>query len=448
MSFRRLSRRALLRGAGGAALALPFLDAMRPARADETVAPKRIVFVVTPNGMPMAHWKCAIAGTEASSFVLSPALAPLEDIRQDVLLVEGIGYESSYDPQGNAGAHEAGNTSMWTGTWAGPGGQFGGDGKFAGWAVSESIDAALATSIGGATKFPAYYLGLLPSLGSISTRMFYAAKDQPITPIIDPQSVWDSMFSELTADQATQAALRAKRKRTLDLVAVEARSLRCSLDVDDRARLDAHLAQVEELESRLDAEVSATCHPQPIGAVPNVAEFANLEELGRLHMDQLAMMLACDLTRVVGLQWLTPGNDGAYQWVGISEGHHTLTHQNTSESNQKLSQIGAFYASQIRYLVQKLRATPDVDGRTVMDNTVIVWAAECGDPWFHDRHDVPVAILGSGQGYFKTGKYIKLPERTPHNRLLLNLFECMGDPRSSFGAESYCAGGPIASLRA
>lgn len=448
MSFRRLSRRAVLRGASGAALALPFLDVMRPARADEVVAPKRVVFLVTPNGMPMEHWKCPIGGTEAESFALSPILSPLESVREHVTFVEGVGYESSYDLQGNAGAHEAGNTSMLTGSWAGPGGQFGGDGKFAGWAVSESIDAALAVTIGGATKFPSYHLGVLPSFGTISTRMFYAAKDEPITPIFDPHSVWDSMFSELLQGQEAQDALRARRKRTLDLVAAEAKALRCTLDSADRARLDAHLAEVEELEARLEIGVSATCDPQPIGQVPNINGFENVPVLGRMQMDQLVMMLACDLTRVGALQWLSPGNNNGYSWLGITEGHHALTHENTPSANLALAQIGAWYAGEVRYLIERLAATPDVDGRTLLDNTVILWTAECGNPWYHDRHDVPVTLVGGGQGYFKTGRYLKVPAGTPHNRLLLNVFECMGDTRAWFGAESYSAGGPIAALRA
>ncbi len=448
MSSRRLSRRALLRGAGGVSLGLPFLNAMRPARAGGATAPKRVVLWVTPNGFPIHHWKCAVTASESTEFELSPILAPLESIRQDCTFIEGIGYESSFDPEGHAGAHEAGNTSMFTGTWAGVGSQFGGDNKLAGWAVSESVDAALAASVGQETRFPSYYLGVIPSVGNIGSRMFYAGKDQPVTPIFDPQKAWDALFSEIALDESQKAALLAKRKTALSAVADEARALRCTLDAEDRARLDAHLTQVEELARRLDISALASCEPPTLDEVPNIFAFENVPELGRMQMDQLVMALSCDLTRVAGFQWVAAGNNSPYGWLGISEGHHEMTHANTTDANAKLAQIGAWYAEQLRYFVERLKATEDVDGTSLFDNTVILWASECGTPWYHDRHDVALTLVGSGQGYFKTGRYLKLPGQTPHNRLLLNLLECMGDPRETFGGPAYCAGGPLDELRA
>ncbi len=447
-----LSRRALLRGASGVALALPFLNAMGSARG--ATPPKRIVFWTTPNGMPMQHWKCNVSAAESSAFDLSPVLAPLSEIRQDCSIVEGIGYESSYDERGHAGAHEAGCSSMLTGTWAGEGTQFGGDGKLAGWAVSSSIDHELGKAIGEQTRFPAYYFGVHPSLGILGSRMFYAGKDEPISPVFDPKTVYGSLFSELSLDEATQAKLLANRHLVLDAVTDSAKSLRCKLDAEDRVRLESHLTQVEEVSKRLDlggGELPG-CEPPVLGSVPNIYAFDQLETLGRLQMDQLVMALACDQTRVAGFQWASPGNTGVYGWLGHDKPHHDLTHENTPAANQSLAEIGAWYSQQLVYLVNRLKATEDGEGSTLFDNTLIVCLAECGDPWFHDRHDVPVVLAGSCQGFFKTGRYFKVRSEgaapVPHHRLLLSLLEGMGVAASSFGEPDYCGDGPLSVLRA
>ncbi|MBL8740413.1 MAG: DUF1552 domain-containing protein [Myxococcales bacterium] len=452
MSRLRLSRRALLRGASGVALGLPFLNAMGSARA--AAPPKRIVFWTTPNGMPMQHWKCNTTAAETSSFDLSPILAPLAPIRQDCTIIEGIGYESSYDERGHAGAHEAGCSSMLTGTWAGEGTQFGGDGKLAGWAVSSSIDHELGKAIGNDTRFPAYYFGVHPSIGVLGSRMFYAGKDEPISPVFDPASAFGSLFAELSLDEATQAKLLANRHLVLDAVMDSAKSLRCQLDAEDRLRLEAHLTQVEEVSKRLDLGGSELpgCEAPVLGAVPNIFAFEEMEALGRLQMDQLVMTLACDQTRVAGFQWAAPGNAGVYTWLGHDKAHHDLSHENTTSANQRLAEIGAWYSQQLVYLVNRLKATPDGEGTTLFDNTLIVCLAECGDPWFHDRHDVPIVIAGSAQGFFETGRYIKVRSEpatpVPHNRLLLSLLESLDVEASSFGEPDYCAGGPLSVLRA
>lgn len=449
----RISRRTLLRGAGGVAMALPLLDAMAPSARGGGAAPspRRIVFMFTPNGFPMAAWKCAVNATESTDFSLSPILSPLADVRSDCTFIEGLGYESSYDPQGHAGAHEAGASSMLTGSWAGPGDQFGGDGLLAGYAVSESVDHTLMTELGGATKFPAYYFGVHPTVGALSTRMFYAGPDQPISPIYDPLSVWQSVFSELGLESEELARLTAHRKLVLDAVSAEAKALRCKLGSDDRARLDAHLTNVEELAAHLDAAISnnPACVVPAAPSPPNIFSFDDVPTLAELHTELMVLMLACDLTRVVGFQWVSPGAPGgAYSWLGQTTAMHEMSHDNTATSNAQLAEINAWYAGRFRDLILRLKATPDGAGQTLFDSTLLVWASECGNPWVHDRHDVAWTLGGSAAGYFKTGRYFKFPSATPHNRLLLSLLDAMGAPRTSFGGPAYGVDGPLASLRA
>ena len=77
---RRISRRTILRGVG-ACLALPWLEAMGTARTESTL-PRRLAFVYVPNGVHMADWTPAATGAD---YQLTPILAPLAPVRQEVL---------------------------------------------------------------------------------------------------------------------------------------------------------------------------------------------------------------------------------------------------------------------------------------------------------------------------------------------------------------------------
>jgi hypothetical protein len=74
----RLNRRAVLRGAGGIAIALPWLEIMAPEqRSLATTTPaQRFLTVFQPNGTVLERFRPT--GTE-TSFTLSPILSPFED---------------------------------------------------------------------------------------------------------------------------------------------------------------------------------------------------------------------------------------------------------------------------------------------------------------------------------------------------------------------------------
>jgi hypothetical protein len=82
-----LSRRTLLRGAGGVAIALPFLDAMAPRRAQAATGPKRLFLMHNQNGVVPGAW--FPTGGE-KDFKLAPAMMPFEPLRQHLLILDGI----------------------------------------------------------------------------------------------------------------------------------------------------------------------------------------------------------------------------------------------------------------------------------------------------------------------------------------------------------------------
>ena len=76
-----------------------------------------------------------------------------------------------------------------------------------------------------------------------------------------------------------------------------------------------------------------------------------------------------------------------------------------------MTDYSAYHGQQVARLVSTLENIPDVDGRSVMDNTLIVWGSELGDGWHGYRHYNPVLVGGSWA--FNTGRYLYWPHDTP-----------------------------------
>ena len=92
MIGKSIARRSFLRGAG-AAVALPFLDAMMPAlaRADAAKAPVRMAFVYVPNGIDMRNWNPDYEGKLGT---LPRILQPLEPFKEDVTVLGNLTHNS------------------------------------------------------------------------------------------------------------------------------------------------------------------------------------------------------------------------------------------------------------------------------------------------------------------------------------------------------------------
>ena len=84
----------------------------------------------------------------------------------------------------------------------------------------------------------------------------------------------------------------------------------------------------------------------------------------------------------------------------------------------------------------------DVDGRTVLDNTVIFQSSDISDGDKHNHDDMPVVIAGGGAG-FKTGQHLMVPAGHWFGELFLSIANGMGVPITSFGEHGMA---PLAGL--
>jgi hypothetical protein len=448
----RLSRRALLRGSAGIAVGLPFLEIMAPrARAATAAAPKRYINFFSPNGTIYPAW-VPTAGTSPSSFTLSRILAPLAPNQKSLVVLDGISNVAG--TKGNGDDHMRGMGTMLTGTELAPGTTMGGAGTPAGLAGGISVDQSIAALIGQTTKFKSLELGVeAGSAGTVWGYTSYSGASQPLPPDNSPASVFTRVFSTLGTSGSQAQRLAAERKSVLDAVIASYTKLNPRLGAVDRAKLDAHLTNVRDLETRVAAvggTVGASC-AKPAMPTGDFKMNASFPAVGKLQMDLLVMAMACDLTRVGTVQWENSVGGTQFTWVDptITRGHHDMSHDDDSNADtmEKLTKINVWYAQQLNYLLTALAAVPEPTATgmgTMLDNTVVVWCNELAKGNIHSHAPQPFVLAGGAGGALQTGRFLQF-NKVPHNNLLVSLINLMGGAATTFGNPAYCTG-PLAGI--
>ena len=440
--MKQIPRRTLLRGAAGAAIALPFLEAMLPRRAAAApAATKRFIVMFSPNGTIADNWVPQRGRTSAESdFSLSPILAPLGPHQADLIIVEGLNQQG-----GGGDGHQNGIGGMLTGAPLNSGPFAGVGAPPAGWATGPSVDQRIAEGLAAPTQLRSLELGVQVGNADNWGRMCYRAANQPLVPMDEPAAVYASVFSDLHTDPALLARLRKRRQSILDTVGGQYSSLAGRLGSADRQRLDQHLAAVREIETRLTSDLvvtNAACQDPRLTQVQSQAN-DSFPAVGALQMDLLTMALACDLTRVASLQWTRSVSEVQFTWLGIPEGHHDLSHRSDSDraAVDKLTRINTWYASQLASLIERLKDTPDGLGGTLFDGSLLFWCNELAKGNTHSRLDAHYVLAGSAGGALRTGRYLNYDGQSlPHNNLLLSLVNAMGIPDTRFGKADWCTG--------
>lgn len=461
------SRRAFLRGVTSTAMALPLMASLgfgRKARGDVNPFPKRLIIMFSPNGTVQNQWRPSTNLASGSTLTtLSPVLEPLALYKNDIIQCDGLDMLTS--DMGPGDGHQRGMGHMLTGRILSSDGEFegGGGGNPVGYPMGASIDQAVAAEIGKTTKLRSLELGVQVTGATIWHRMSYLTANRPLAPDNSPHVVYDRLFGDLDVSPAELIQRNTRRKRIIDMVKADYNRLAPRLDAFDRDKLEGHIEALRDIESRLTlsvAGVSDTCvrpdspillpSHDPV-VVPHMHE-RNYRAVGELQMDLAVQAFACDITRVATIQFSQSVSQHRFTDIGINDHHHDLSHEGNSNAGaqEKLTAINQWYATQMAYLIGKLKSVREGDG-TMLDNTVVMWINELGEGNSHTRNNVPVVLAGKCGGYFKTGRYMNfknLARGTSHTDLLLTLAHACGvTGMRSFG-ESAHSNGPLTALQA
>lgn len=432
--MRSLSRRAVLRGAAGVGLSLPWLESWphRSAHAAPGDFAKRCVLLFTPNGTVPGAW------TPSADPTSSQILGPLADHASDILVVSGLDMASSGDDKKG---HNRGVGTLWTGLEPN-GGNDGDDG----YASGISVDQRIAQNQAASTPYNSLELGVQVRSDLPRGRMIYTGANAPIAPEDSPFAVFDRIFGQGVGDPAEVAARLARRQSVLDLVRADAESLVPKLGTVDRIKLEAHLDAVRELEERL-AQLGGNGCEEPMMPANFDWKHDNdrYPDVGALQMELMVMALACGLTNVASLMWNGALGSAIFTWLGGSVDHHTLSHDEGEGAQAQLVDINRWYAERFAELLARMKAVPEGDA-TLLDHSVVVWGSDLGKGQPHYCKKIPFVVAGSCHGYFGTGRHVAYAGGS-HNDLLLSVLEAMDVPQATFGDPAFC-NGPLAELRA
>ncbi len=431
---KHLPRRTFLRGLG-AAIALPMLDAMTPAfAATAAKQPLRLCFVYAPTGMIMNHWTPA---AEGSSFDFPRILKPLEPFRKDLSIITGLVDNNGNDLGDGAGDHARAGASYLTGVH--PKKTMGADVR-----NGISADQIAAQAVGAKTRFASLELGCedARTVGNCDSgyscaytnSISWRSATTPLPPEINPRLVFERLFGSLdtSLDPGARKQLADDRQSILDAVNEDTHDLLGKIGLDDRRKMDEYLTGIREIERRIhdansdDAQVKPTIE-KPSGIPRTFAEHA------KLMYDLQAMAFQTGLTRVTTFMYTREGSPQAYPEIGITDGHHPLSHHRGNPENiEKLTQINTFHISLFAYFLDKLRGIQDGDG-TLLDHSMIVYGSGISDSNKHSHDNLPVLLAGNGGGAFRTGRHIAYKEPVPIANLYLTALARMGVRPESIG---------------
>jgi len=407
----------------GATLLLP-----RVARAQSQHAQRLIVFF-SPNGTVHRHWRPTGAGN-SYGFAPGSILEPLAGLEQKLIVLDGLDFIGATN-------HEGGMAAMLTGR-----------GSAATVGGGASVDQFIASQLGTMERFPSLELSAQTSAwgGGVQTRMCYANAGTFVSPSDDPREVHRRLFGAAGASADMRSA---RRRAILDLNRAEIGDLSRKLGNDEKDKLDIHLASLRQMEASLAAaQMQSGACTAPMLAGTDSQSNDVFPAVTTAQIELLVAALACSMTRVASLQLSHTISPTVPSWLSISEGHHSLSHMDDSNTAgvAQFVQAERWFAGQFKYLVDRLEALPEPGGMgSMLDHSIVVWAKEMGDSRAHDCLSVPFVIAGGASGRLKLGQYLKL-NHVPHTRLLVSLCQAMGVEVESFGDGGAAGRGPLEGL--
>ena len=431
-----LHRRTFLQGTG-AALTLPFLEAMLPrtaAAAAAEAAPRRMAFVFFPNGAIMPDWTPT---GEGPALELSKTLSPLKKHQDDLLVISGLAHDKARSNGDGPGDHARCSAAFLTG--AQPKKTDGADIR-----LGQSVDQAAADQIGHLTRLPSLELGLEGgrqagrcdsgySCAYVSNISWKSATT-PMAKEIDPRAVFERLFGSSYEDAQAQAERNFYRKSILDFVADDASRLRRQLGEVDRRKMDEYFQSVREIEQRIARadDVAEIAAPMPEADIPPGIPKETAEHI-RLMYDLMALAFQTDSTRVATFMLANAGSNRTYPDLDVKKGHHSLSHHRGDEEKVAMIQrIDQFLVEQFAYFLDKLKAVEEGDG-TLLDHSMIVYGSGISDANRHRHEDLPVLLAGHGGGTIDVGRHLVVDRETPMNNLYLSMLDRMGAQVDSFG---------------
>jgi hypothetical protein len=437
-----VSRRQFLRGLG-VCMALPVFESSlgpvlraattasaatgTPLGVTSTGAPLRMAFVYFPNG---AHQKYWWPTGEGSSFQLGRTMQPLAGLKNAIQVVGGLDHKNADPGNDGAGDHARANATFLTGVRARKT-------DSADIQAGISVDQLAAQQVGHLTRFSSLELSCdsVRKAGSCDSgyscayqyNLSWRSASTPMTPEPNPRLVFERLFgSGAPGERQKNFEQRQQtQKSLLDFVLDDTRALQRQLGAKDRDKLDEYLTGVRTIEQRIQRAESFGKLPNPGAEAPSGIPTDYGEHMDIMY-DLLAMAFQTDSTRVATLLLANDGSNRAFTEIGIPEGHHYCSHhRNNPDLMEKVGEIDLHYMRHFARFLERLDKTKDVDGKSLLHNSMIVYGCGNADGNKHTHDNLPVVLAGAGGGTITPGRYSTYGSQ-PMSNLFLSMTDRMG----------------------
>ncbi len=445
-----LSRRTFLRGTG-AAVALPFLDAMVPAgrawaEPGKAAGFTRLVCIEESMGVAGSsdwgdgrHLFAPASVGRGFELVADSQLKPLEPFREYMTIVSNTDCRSAEPSRAEEIGGDHDRTTAVFLTQARPRQTQGSD-LF----IGTSFDQLHAQRFGRETVLPSLELcieGIDRGGGcaynyhcAYTTSLAWASPNQPLPAIREPRVVFERLFG--AGDSAEDRAARRRTDRSMiDWIATEVTRLRRTLGAADRVALDEYVEHIREIERRIQlVETRNTsgeerAMPEAPSGVPD-----SFVEHMQLMFDLQLLALQTDLTRVITFKTGFDQSNRTFPESGTTKSVHGASHHgNVPEDILDFNRINTYRLGQLAYFLEKMRDTVD-GGTSLLDRTAIVWGSAMADGNLHNHRRAPLLILGRANGALSGGLHLRAPDGTPMANAFVSLMRKIGHPEmSTFG---------------
>ena len=433
-----LSRRTFLRGMG-AAIALPMFESALPsvlkaasasAPAGATTAsgmPLRMAFAYFPNGAHQANWWPTGEGT---AFELGKTMQPLASLKGSLQVLGGLNHKEAAPGNDGAGDHARANATFLTGARARKT-------DSANIEVGTSIDQVIAKDVGHLTRLSSLELScdFVRKSGRCDSgyscaylyNLSWASPETPAAPEPNPRLVFERLFGQGAPSErrANFMERQQTQKSLLDFVREDTKSLERQLGYNDHQKLEEYLTGVREIEQRIQRAEGFGELPDPHAETP-----AGIPSDYGAHMDimydLLAMAFQTDSTRIATLLLAGDGTNRAFPEIGIPEGHHYCSHHRMNpELMDKVAQIDLYYMQHFARFLGRLNEMKDVDGSSILQNSMVVYGCGNADGNRHTHDNLPVILAGGGGGTLQQGRYADMGS-VPMSNLFLSMADRMG----------------------
>jgi len=441
----RFSRRTLLRALGLGPAVLPLLD-VEQAGAQTPTAKCAFIFVWA-NGM-LSQSSASGWPAPGDAFTFKPFQAALEPLRSDLILLDNMNYRFLRDSPAPENTGHACFQGMLTGALYKSAGSSTSNSVAGGPSIDQYIGSQLVK--GGYQGLPSLNLGILIKSPA---RLSWRAAGDPVVPASDPYKVFTQLFGNAPAAGGSPvpdpdvARQQQMRKSILDHVSKDLNRFSARVGTEDKAKIEAHLQSIRELEAGLERQPTMPAgKPPTLPAGVATAKTEAFEATTKMMIDLSVAAMAADATRVVVLQlgdqgdsdlilsslgFKAGGQDGN---TGNVNGYHSIAHRNGAEKDK----MDTWFQTQIAYAISSMKRAG------LLDRGVFL-AMNNMRHGMHEFNNVPAILAGNAGGYFKTGRSIKLPANTANNGVLIALANALGVPTQTFGNAAY--GGELTALR-